>query len=136
MIARPIRLNTLWNPVFCIFRYKLICLYCGSQLLPLQKEAQPNLPSVSRSNHENWGESSMADGSPRTDTSTDDTEDKNQRVTSLGFSFQYLLLINSGSSRLYSYSFPLRVPTSLVIFVSRIQSDISLIFPVRKLFCM
>ncbi|BFG37843.1 hypothetical protein CerSpe_241160 [Prunus speciosa] len=51
-----------------------------NKLLPLQKEAQPNLPSVSRSNHENWGESSMADGSPRTDTSTDDTEDKNQRT--------------------------------------------------------
>lgn len=31
--------------------------------------------------HENWGESSMADRSPRTDTSTDaDPEDKNQRV--------------------------------------------------------
>lgn len=27
----------------------------------------------------------MADGSPRTDTSTDDTEDKNQMVTSLAF---------------------------------------------------
>ncbi|ONH94893.1 hypothetical protein PRUPE_7G037900 [Prunus persica] len=51
-----------------------------NKLLPLQKEAQQNLPSVSRSNHENWGESSMADGSPRTDTSTDDTEDKNQRT--------------------------------------------------------
>lgn len=108
----------------------------GSQLLPLQKEAQQNLPSVSRSNHENWGESSMADGSPRTDTSTDDTEDKNQRVTSLGSSFQYPLLINSGSSRLYSCSFPLRVPTSLVTFVSKIQSDISLIFSIWKLLCM
>ncbi|KAH0972934.1 hypothetical protein GBA52_025090 [Prunus armeniaca] len=51
-----------------------------NKLVPLQKEAQQNLPSVSRSNHENWGESSMADGSPRTDTSTDDTEDKNQRT--------------------------------------------------------
>lgn len=33
------------------------------------------------SQHENWGESNMADRSPRTDTSTDvDPEDKNQRV--------------------------------------------------------
>ncbi|XP_062007555.1 transcription factor TGA2.3-like isoform X1 [Rosa rugosa] len=50
-----------------------------NKLLP-QKELQPNLVSVSRSNHENWGESNMADGSPRTDTSTDDTEDKNQMI--------------------------------------------------------
>ncbi|XP_048432517.1 transcription factor HBP-1b(c38) [Pyrus x bretschneideri] len=49
-----------------------------NKLIPLQKEPQPL--SVSRSNHENWGESNMADGSPRTDTSTDDTEDKNQRI--------------------------------------------------------
>ncbi|CAN6576839.1 unnamed protein product [Malus baccata var. baccata] len=51
-----------------------------NKLMPLQKEPQPNLLSVSRSNHENWGESNMADGSPRTDTSTDDTEDKNQKI--------------------------------------------------------
>ncbi|XP_050380599.1 transcription factor TGA2.3-like [Argentina anserina] len=50
-----------------------------NKLLP-QKELQPNLVSVSRSNHENWGESNMADGSPRTDTSTDDTEDTNQMI--------------------------------------------------------
>nr|XP_011467317.1 PREDICTED: transcription factor HBP-1b(c38)-like isoform X1 [Fragaria vesca subsp. vesca] len=50
-----------------------------NKLLP-QKELQPNLVAVSRSNHENWGESNMADGSPRTDTSTDDTEDKNQMI--------------------------------------------------------
>ncbi|KAK9290226.1 hypothetical protein L1049_008393 [Liquidambar formosana] len=52
----------------------------GTQTLPLQKELQPNLASVSGGHRENWAESNMADGSPRTDTSTDvDTDDKNQR---------------------------------------------------------
>ncbi|MED6147190.1 TGACG-sequence-specific DNA-binding protein TGA-2.1 [Stylosanthes scabra] len=49
-----------------------------SKALPLQKDSQPNLASTSAGHRENWGESNMADGSPRTDTSTDDTEDKNQ----------------------------------------------------------
>ncbi|PPD82744.1 hypothetical protein GOBAR_DD20327 [Gossypium barbadense] len=51
----------------------------GSQTLPLQKDNQPNLPHISVG-RENWGDSNMADGSPRTDTSTDDTEEKNQRT--------------------------------------------------------
>nr|AVK60072.1 TGA2.1 [Gossypium hirsutum] len=50
----------------------------GSQTLPLQKDNQPNLPHISVG-RENWGDSNMVDGSPRTDTSTDDTEEKNQR---------------------------------------------------------
>ncbi|KAG8479714.1 hypothetical protein CXB51_029247 [Gossypium anomalum] len=50
----------------------------GSQTLPLQKDNQLNLPHISVG-RENWGDSNMADGSPRTDTSTDDTEEKNQR---------------------------------------------------------
>ncbi|XP_020959471.1 transcription factor TGA2.3 isoform X2 [Arachis ipaensis] len=50
----------------------------GSQALSLQKDSQPNLASTSAGHRENWGESNMADASPRTDTSTDDTEDKNQ----------------------------------------------------------
>ncbi|KAH1084251.1 hypothetical protein J1N35_024012 [Gossypium stocksii] len=50
----------------------------GSQTSPLQKDNQPNLPHISVG-RENWGDSNMADGSPRTDTSTDDTEEKNQR---------------------------------------------------------
>ncbi|KAL1351152.1 transcription factor TGA2.3 isoform X1 [Arachis duranensis] len=50
----------------------------GSQTLSLQKDSQPNLASTSAGHRENWGESNMADASPRTDTSTDDTEDKNQ----------------------------------------------------------
>ncbi|KAK7396172.1 hypothetical protein VNO78_16986 [Psophocarpus tetragonolobus] len=52
----------------------------GSQILPLQqKDSQPTLASTSAGHRENWGETNMADASPRTDTSTDDTEDKNQR---------------------------------------------------------
>ncbi|XP_015866377.1 transcription factor HBP-1b(c38) isoform X2 [Ziziphus jujuba] len=51
----------------------------GSQTLSLPKETQPNL-AVSVGHRENWGESNMADASPRTDTSTDDTDDKNQRL--------------------------------------------------------
>ncbi|CAL9069955.1 transcription factor TGA2.2-like isoform X1 [Musa acuminata AAA Group] len=47
---------------------------------PQQKGQQPKLVSFSSSHFENWGESTMADASPRTDTSTDvDTDDKNQR---------------------------------------------------------
>ncbi|KAJ6778862.1 TRANSCRIPTION FACTOR TGA9 [Salix koriyanagi] len=51
----------------------------GSRSLPLQKEVQVNPVSIPGNHPENWGETSMAEASPRTDTSTDDTEDKNQR---------------------------------------------------------
>ncbi|XP_072954037.1 transcription factor TGA2.2-like isoform X3 [Typha angustifolia] len=48
----------------------------GSQKFPQQS----NPVAISSGNIENWGESTMADASPRTDTSTDmDTEDKNRR---------------------------------------------------------
>ncbi|CAK8543082.1 unnamed protein product [Lathyrus sativus] len=47
-----------------------------SKTLQQQKDTQPNLASTSGGHRENWGESNMGDGSP--DTSTDDTEDKNQ----------------------------------------------------------
>ncbi|KAJ9685321.1 hypothetical protein PVL29_017379 [Vitis rotundifolia] len=48
--------------------------------LPLQKGQQSNLVSISSGSVENWGESAMADASPRTDISTDvDTDDKVQR---------------------------------------------------------
>jgi len=53
----------------------------GSQTLQLQKDAMPNLASTSGGHRENWGESNMAEGSA--DTSTDDTEDKNQMVIAL-----------------------------------------------------
>ncbi|KAF6155393.1 hypothetical protein GIB67_019919 [Kingdonia uniflora] len=46
-----------------------------------QKGQKPNIVSLSSGNFENWGDSTMADGSPRTDTSTDvDTDDKNQQT--------------------------------------------------------
>ncbi|KAG2683609.1 hypothetical protein I3760_10G039800 [Carya illinoinensis] len=50
-----------------------------NKTLQLQKEPQANLVSTSGGHRENWGESTMAEASPRTDTSTDDTDDKNQR---------------------------------------------------------
>lgn len=49
----------------------------GSQMMPLQKDSQPNLASTSGGHRENWGESNTGDASP---TSTDDTDDKNQMV--------------------------------------------------------
>ncbi|XWS08272.1 hypothetical protein CRYUN_Cryun41cG0065600 [Craigia yunnanensis] len=51
-----------------------------SQRLPLEKGQQPNLVSISSGKTENWGESNMADTSPKTDISTDgDTDEKSQR---------------------------------------------------------
>ncbi|KAG8646436.1 transcription factor TGA2.3 [Manihot esculenta] len=50
-----------------------------TQTLPLQKESQSNPVTMLGSHRENWGETNVGDGSPRTDTSTDDTNDKNQR---------------------------------------------------------
>ncbi|KAJ6852931.1 transcription factor HBP-1b(c38)-like [Iris pallida] len=45
-----------------------------------QKVRQPDLVSLPSGHFENWGESTMADGSPRTDTSTDiEADDRNQR---------------------------------------------------------
>lgn len=51
-----------------------------SHRLPLEKNHQSNLVSISSANTGNWEESNMADASPRTDISTDaDTDEKNQR---------------------------------------------------------
>ncbi|XP_020114447.1 transcription factor TGA2.3-like [Ananas comosus] len=48
--------------------------------LPQHKGQPSNLVVLASGNVENWGESTMPDTSPRTDTSTDgDTDDKNQR---------------------------------------------------------
>lgn len=53
----------------------------GSQAVQLQKGPQPNLLSTSGGQHENWGESNMAESSSRTDTSTDvDPDDINKKV--------------------------------------------------------
>ncbi|KAK3446556.1 transcription factor TGA2.3 [Eucalyptus grandis] len=51
----------------------------GSQTLSMHRESQSNLVSIPGAHRENWGDSTMADSSPRTDTSTDDTGDKNHR---------------------------------------------------------
>lgn len=53
-------------------------------LRPLQQKGrQPHLLFLS-SQFENWGDSAMADASPRTDTSTDlDIDEKNQMVTQI-----------------------------------------------------
>ena len=61
-------------------------------MLSLQNKPQPNLASTSGGHRENWGESTMAEASPRTDTSTDDTDDKNQRVMSLALSIHQIQL--------------------------------------------
>ncbi|KAM0940986.1 putative transcription factor bZIP family [Dioscorea sansibarensis] len=51
----------------------------GSFSLPEKKDQRPNLVSLLSGHLENWGDSTMADSSPRTDTSTDvDTDEKNQ----------------------------------------------------------
>ncbi|KAH7672053.1 transcription factor TGA protein [Dioscorea alata] len=51
----------------------------GSFTLPEKKDQRPNLASLLSGHLENWGDSAMADSSPRTDTSTDiDTDEKNQ----------------------------------------------------------
>lgn len=63
----------------------------GSQPLVLHKDSQPTLASTSAGHRENWGETNMADASPRTDTSTDDTEDKIQRVIIL-LSYCFLVM--------------------------------------------
>ena len=62
-----------------------ISAFVGSQAFSFPKDSQTKLAiaSVSGSHRENWGESNMADASPRTETSTDDTDDKNQEVISL-----------------------------------------------------
>ncbi|KAK1319347.1 hypothetical protein QJS10_CPB04g00497 [Acorus calamus] len=52
----------------------------GQATLPQLKGQQSNLVSLASGHFENWGESTMAETSPRTDTSTDvETDDKNQR---------------------------------------------------------
>ncbi|GMH28324.1 hypothetical protein Nepgr_030167 [Nepenthes gracilis] len=64
---------------------KLQSAVLGSQDIPPQNKSQTNLISISAGHRANWGDSSAADASPRTDTSTDEsTEDKNQRVLERG----------------------------------------------------
>ncbi|PKA48151.1 hypothetical protein AXF42_Ash021085 [Apostasia shenzhenica] len=52
----------------------------GSVAFAQQKGQQTNLVPLSSGQFENWGESTMAENSPRTDTSTDvDTDERSQR---------------------------------------------------------
>ncbi|KAL6997662.1 TGACG-sequence-specific DNA-binding protein TGA-2.1, variant 2 [Sarracenia purpurea var. burkii] len=68
-----------FNKSFASYNPNLSAVNSGSQTLQLQK-GQPKLVSVSGNHRDSGGESTMADGSPQTDTSTDgDTDDKNQR---------------------------------------------------------
>lgn len=49
-------------------------------MLSLEKESHLNFASVSGGHRENWAESNMADASPRTDTSTDEADDRHPQV--------------------------------------------------------
>lgn len=74
----------------------------GSVALPQQNGRQPNHVSLPNNHFENWGESTMADASPRTDTSTDD--EKNQLVT---FSSKVYFVDTSNFSFVTHVLFPL-----------------------------
>ncbi|KAB1222191.1 TGACG-sequence-specific DNA-binding protein TGA-2.1 [Morella rubra] len=81
-LGTDIRFSSL-NKSFASSDINLSAAIVGSQTLQLQNEPHANLVSTSGGHRENWGESTMAEASPRTDTSTDDTDDKNERVKSL-----------------------------------------------------
>ncbi|XP_057547688.1 transcription factor TGA2.3-like isoform X2 [Amaranthus tricolor] len=51
-----------------------------NKVLSLEKESHLNFASVSRGHRENWAESNMADASPRTDTSTDEADDRHPQL--------------------------------------------------------
>ncbi|KAK8994706.1 hypothetical protein V6N11_045779 [Hibiscus sabdariffa] len=70
------RLTGLEQDIACT-NNNLSATIVGSQAKHF-KTIQPNLVSTS-SRQENWGGFDMADASPRTDSSTDDTDEKNQR---------------------------------------------------------
>eukprot|EP00258_Populus_trichocarpa_P027547 XP_024443566.1 transcription factor TGA2.3 isoform X2 [Populus trichocarpa] len=78
-IGTDVQFGTLNKPL-ASSDINLSAAVVGSQSLPLQKEVQVNPVSIPGNHPENWGETSMAEASPRTDTSTDDTDDKNQRT--------------------------------------------------------
>ncbi|KAL8167803.1 hypothetical protein V2J09_009302, partial [Rumex salicifolius] len=50
-----------------------------NKVIQPQMESQLKLVPIRTGHHDNWAESNMADDSPRTDTSTDDTDDKNPK---------------------------------------------------------
>ncbi|CAO2822287.1 unnamed protein product [Amaranthus hypochondriacus] len=51
-----------------------------NKVLSLEKESHLNFASVSGGHRENWAESNMADASPRTDTSTDEADDRHPQL--------------------------------------------------------
>ncbi|KAF2308233.1 hypothetical protein GH714_037887 [Hevea brasiliensis] len=68
------------NPVFNQLKSSSQAIGTDVQFGSLnKKESQSNPVTMLGSHRENWGETNVADGSPRTDTSTDDTDDKNQK---------------------------------------------------------
>ncbi|XP_057785467.1 transcription factor TGA2.2-like [Salvia miltiorrhiza] len=71
----------LFNKTYASTNTNFSAALLGSQPVQLQKGPQPNLLSTSSGQHENWGESNMAESSSRTDTSTDlDPDDKSQKI--------------------------------------------------------
>ncbi|KNA13281.1 hypothetical protein SOVF_117840 [Spinacia oleracea] len=67
----------LRNPVFSSLKSSSLTVGADLQFGSFNKLSQPNLASASGSHRENWAESNMADVSPRSDSSSDDTEDRN-----------------------------------------------------------
>lgn len=73
----------------------------STQTLALQREPQPSPVSMLGSHRENWGETDVANGSPMSDSSgddTDDTDDKNQRFER-GLSAAVIASESSGKSK-------------------------------------
>ncbi|XP_075493254.1 transcription factor HBP-1b(c38)-like isoform X1 [Primulina tabacum] len=70
----------LHSQAFNMTRPSTSTLFPGSQVIQFHKSLapMPNIVSASNAQHENWGDSNMADSSSRTDTSTDaEPGDKN-----------------------------------------------------------
>ncbi|KAJ0045064.1 hypothetical protein Pint_05220 [Pistacia integerrima] len=78
VVSNPLQIGT-FDKTPTQFNINPSTIQVENQRLLLEKGQQLNLVSISSGNTENWGESNMADASPRTDISTDaDTDEKNQ----------------------------------------------------------
>ncbi|KAL8493778.1 hypothetical protein ACS0TY_024807 [Phlomoides rotata] len=76
----PDQQSAIFNKNFASNNTNFSAALMGSQAVQMQKGPQLNLVSTSGAQHENWGESNMAESSSRTDTSTDmDPDDKHQK---------------------------------------------------------
>ncbi|MBA0629351.1 hypothetical protein Godav_023928, partial [Gossypium davidsonii] len=91
-----------------------------SPRLQLEKGQETNLVSIPSGNTENWGESNMADGSPKTDISTDaDTDEKSQRVSQVvGLSFDIFIVVNGLVASLTFYDLQFDRGKSSIVAVS------------------